>query len=117
MILAQLSTFILFAVVALRVSFEDISGEVTPARRRSTRRGRGSTPLRSNRQVGARSRESCSAIFIYWGWDRAYGQSLRGEDEQPQLIPGISAIMSTVILLVIYVSVAVAVVAFHGTAH
>ena len=51
-------------------------------------------------------------VFAYWGWESAV--NLCEETTNSRLVPGISALTSTVILLVTYVSVAVAVVAFAG---
>ena len=53
-------------------------------------------------------------VFAYWGWESAV--NLCEETSNSRLVPGISALTSTVILLVTYVSVAVAVVAFAGAA-
>jgi amino acid transporter len=51
-------------------------------------------------------------VFIYWGWESAV--NLTEETEDSETTPGLAAVLSTVILLVTYVSVAVAVVAFAG---
>jgi amino acid transporter len=51
-------------------------------------------------------------VFIYWGWESAV--NLTEETEDSETTPGIAAVLSTVILLVTYVSVAIAVVAFAG---
>ena len=51
-------------------------------------------------------------VFAYWGWESAV--NLCEETTNSRLVPGISALTSTVILLVTYVSVGVAVVAFAG---
>ncbi|GAB3606480.1 APC family permease [Conyzicola nivalis] len=52
------------------------------------------------------------AIFIYWGWDTCL--ALNEETKDPQRTPGRAAILSTVILLVTYVGVAVATMAYAG---
>ena len=52
------------------------------------------------------------AVFIYWGWDSAV--SVNEETEDPSEGPGRSAVISTLILLGIYVIVAVAAQAVHG---
>jgi amino acid transporter len=52
------------------------------------------------------------AIFIYWGWDSAV--TVNEETEDPTEGPGKSAVVSTLILLAIYVIVAVAAQAVHG---
>ncbi len=51
-------------------------------------------------------------VFIYWGWESAV--NLTEETEDSETTPGKAAVLSTVILLVSYVSVAIAVVAFAG---
>jgi amino acid transporter len=53
------------------------------------------------------------AIFIYWGWDSAV--SCNEETTDPTEAPGRSAIVSTILLVGIYVLVATAAVAFAGT--
>ncbi|MSO94541.1 MAG: APC family permease [Thermoleophilia bacterium] len=52
------------------------------------------------------------AIFIYWGWDSTV--SVNEETEDSTRTPGRAAILSTIILLAIYVVVAIAAQAFHG---
>ncbi|MGW9438101.1 APC family permease [Streptomyces sp. NPDC055607] len=52
-------------------------------------------------------------VFIYWGWESAV--NLTEEVEDPASAPGRAGIWSTVVLLVTYLSVGVAVVAFAGT--
>jgi amino acid transporter len=51
-------------------------------------------------------------VFIYWGWESAV--NLTEETEDSATAPGRAAVLSTVILLVTYLAVAVAVVAFAG---
>ncbi|RSS66747.1 amino acid permease [Streptomyces sp. WAC06614] len=53
-----------------------------------------------------------AAVFIYWGWDTAV--SVNEETVDSSHIPGRAAVLSTVLLLVIYVSVATAAQAFAG---
>jgi amino acid transporter len=53
------------------------------------------------------------AVFIYWGWDSAV--SANEETEDPTEAPGKSAIVSTIMLVGIYLLVATAAVAFAGT--
>ncbi|MBC8092508.1 MAG: APC family permease [Pseudonocardia sp.] len=52
-------------------------------------------------------------VFAYWGWESAV--NLTEETTDSASTPGRAAIVSTVVLLVTYVSVAYAVVAFAGT--
>jgi amino acid transporter len=51
-------------------------------------------------------------VFIYWGWESAV--NLTEETRDSARAPGLAAVLSTVILLVTYVGVAVAVVAYAG---
>jgi amino acid transporter len=53
------------------------------------------------------------AVFIYWGWDSAV--SCNEETSNPTESPGRSAVVSTILLVGIYVLVATAAVAFAGT--
>jgi amino acid transporter len=53
------------------------------------------------------------AVFIYWGWDSAV--SVNEETADPTEAPGRSAIVSTILLVGIYLLVATAAVAFAGT--
>ncbi len=53
-----------------------------------------------------------TGVFIYWGWESSV--NLTEETEDSDTAPGRAAVLSTVILLVTYVSVTVAVVAFAG---
>ena len=53
-----------------------------------------------------------TAIFIYWGWDTAV--SLNEETKDPEKTPGRAAVISTVLLLVIYALVSIAAIAFAG---
>jgi amino acid transporter len=52
-------------------------------------------------------------IFIYWGWDS--GVAVNEESRNRRRGPGKAAVVSTMILLVIYVSTTVAAQAYHGT--
>ncbi len=54
------------------------------------------------------------AIFIYWGWDS--GVSINEETEDKTTAPGKSAVISTFILVAIYLLVATAAQAIGGTA-
>src|SRR5207302_2007752 len=51
-------------------------------------------------------------IFIYWGWDS--GVAVNEESRDKNRGPGKAAVVSTVILLVIYVAVSAAAQAYHG---
>jgi amino acid transporter len=52
------------------------------------------------------------AVFIYWGWDTAV--AINEEAEDPASTPGRAAVISTVLLLLIYALVSVATIAFAG---
>jgi len=51
-------------------------------------------------------------VFIYWGWDS--GVAVNEESEDANEGPGRAAVMSTILLLLIYVVVSAAAQAFHG---
>ena len=51
-------------------------------------------------------------MFAYWGWESAV--NLNEETEGASSTPGRAAIVSTIVLLVTYVAVAVSVVAYAG---
>jgi amino acid transporter len=51
-------------------------------------------------------------VFIYWGWDS--GVSVNEESENPAEGPGKAAVISTLLLLLIYVLVSAAAQSFHG---
>jgi amino acid transporter len=53
-----------------------------------------------------------TGVFIYWGWESAV--NLNEETADSANAPGVAAVVSTVILLVTYVLVAAAVVAYAG---
>jgi len=55
-----------------------------------------------------------TAVFIYWGWDTAV--AVNEETEDAERTPGVAAVVSTLLLLGIYVIVAVAAQAVHGPA-
>jgi amino acid transporter len=52
-------------------------------------------------------------FFIYWGWDS--GVAVNEESENPAEGPGKAAVISTVLLVLIYVIVTAAAQSFHGT--
>jgi amino acid transporter len=51
-------------------------------------------------------------IFLYWGWDS--GVSVNEESEDPAEGPGRAAVVSTILLVVIYLVVSSGAQAFHG---
>jgi amino acid transporter len=52
------------------------------------------------------------AVFIYWGWDS--GVAVNEESEDPAEGPGKAAVVSTILLVLIYVVVTAAAQSFHG---
>jgi amino acid transporter len=52
-------------------------------------------------------------VFIYWGWDS--GVAVNEESEDPANGPGKAAVISTLLLVVIYLLVATGAQSFHGT--
>jgi amino acid transporter len=52
------------------------------------------------------------AVFIYWGWDS--GVAVNEESEDPAEGPGKAAVVSTIMLVLIYVIVTAASQSFHG---
>ncbi len=52
------------------------------------------------------------AVFIYWGWESAV--NLSEESKDSSRAPGLAGLASTVILLVTYISVAIALIAYSG---
>jgi amino acid transporter len=53
-----------------------------------------------------------TGVFIYWGWESAV--NLNEETEDSDSAPGLAAVVSTLVLLVTYVLVTAAVVAYAG---
>jgi amino acid transporter len=64
------------------------------------------------KSFGALTSALLLAIFIYWGWDTAV--SVNEETEDATETPGKAAVVSTFLLLGIYVVVSFAAQAFHG---
>jgi amino acid transporter len=62
--------------------------------------------------VGALTSGLLIGIFIYWGWDSLV--TVNEETEDSDTVPGKAAVMSTLILLGIYVIVSAAAIAFGG---
>ncbi len=54
------------------------------------------------------------AVFIYWGWESAV--NLSEETEDSARAPGLAGLTSTIVLLVTYVGVAIALIAYAGLA-
>jgi amino acid transporter len=106
MIFAQVLALLLFAVVALVKVFGDSApeGSLDPSISWLSPFALDDTGvLVSGLLIG---------VFIYWGWESAV--NLTEETEDSASAPGRAAVLSTVVLLVTYLSVAIAVVAFAG---
>ena len=109
----------LFTVVALvRVWFGDVEGSVDPSLSWLNPSGIQGFEL-SWAELNPFSSSQSSlviglllAIFIYWGWDSAV--TVNEESSDAAHTPGKAAIISTVVLVAIYVVVSVAVQAFAG---
>ena len=61
---------------------------------------------------GALSSGLLVAVFIYWGWDTAV--TVNEESRNAKRTPGVAALLSTLVLLAIYIVVSLAAQAFHG---
>ncbi|MEU6083799.1 APC family permease [Streptomyces sp. NPDC047108] len=105
LILAQVAFLLAFVVVALYRVYAGTSDfdSITPDIDWLSPFAEGGAALTSGLLLG---------VFIYWGWESAV--NLTEETEDPATAPGKAAVWSTVILLVTYVSVAFAVVAYAG---
>ena len=103
LLIAELGILFIFAVVAL--------GKVYSASPPA-----GSVPVALNWfnpfEVNNFTQAVLVAVFVYWGWD--CGVSVNEETENPHTTPGRAAVVSTFVLVGIYVLVAVAAVAFAG---
>ena len=96
---------VVFSVVALiKVYAGNIAGSVRPSLSWLKPSGFGG--------VGAFSAGILLAVFIYWGWDTAV--SVNEECEDSNRTPGLAAVLSTFILVAIYVVVAIAAQAVKG---
>jgi amino acid transporter len=106
MILAQVGSLLLFAIVAIAKVY---SGDATV----------GSIEPEASwfNPFEIDNRDALIAalligVFIYWGWESAV--NLTEETEDSRRAPGLAAVFSTVILVLTYVAVGTAVVAFGG---
>ncbi len=108
LILAQVGALLVFAVVAIWRSLagDGLAGGLTPSLSWLDPFGEGGAALTSGLLLG---------VFAYWGWESAV--NLNEETENSATAPGRAAIWSTVVLLVTYVAVAYAVLAFSGTGY
>lgn len=108
LILAQVGALLVFAVVAIgrAVAGDGLDGGLTPSVGWLDPFGAGGAALTSGLLLG---------VFAYWGWESAV--NLNEETEDAATAPGRAAVWSTVVLLVTYVAVAYAVLAFSGTGY
>lgn len=104
MLAAEIAILAIFAIVALA----KVYGAAPPA---------GSQPVAASwfnpfavSGSGAFAQAMLIAVFIYWGWD--CGASVNEETENPRIAPARAALVSSLLLLGLYVLVAVAAVAF-----
>ena len=106
LILVQVVSLLVFAGVAIYRALDGNSpfDELTPELSWLNPFGAGGAALSSGLLLG---------VFAYWGWESSV--NLSEETRDGDKAPGRAALLSTVILLVTYVSVAIAVVAFAGT--
>jgi len=104
---AEVVTLALFAVVAL---FRVYTGDALPSSVEPELSWFSPFAIESS---GALTAGVLLAVFIYWGWDSAV--SVNEETEDPSVAPGKSAVVSTILLVGIYVLVATAALAFAGT--
>ena len=69
-------------------------------------------PFASGMTLSALSGGLLAAVFIYWGWDTAV--TVNEETRNSKVTPGRAAVISTVILLVIYLLVTISAQAYAG---
>jgi amino acid transporter len=101
----EFAILILFAVVALiKVYGGNIAGSVTPTASWLKPSGFGG--------IESFTQGILLAVFIYWGWDTAV--SVNEECEDANRTPGLAAVLSTFILVAIYVIFAIAAQAVRG---
>ncbi|MFD7444104.1 APC family permease [Streptomyces sp. NPDC059909] len=105
LILAQVACLLAFAVVAIYRVYAG-TGTLDPIRPEITwldPLGAGGAALTGGLLLG---------VFMYWGWESAV--NLTEEVEHSETAPGRAGIWSTIVLLVTYLSVTIAVVAYAG---
>lgn len=103
---AEIATLAIFAIVALiKVYGTDVPNEVLPSLSWLNPFEISSTAVLIDGVL--------LGIFIYWGWDSAV--TVNEETEDSREAPGRSAVISTLILLAIYIIVSYAAQAYHGT--
>ncbi len=105
LLVTELLILLLFCLVALiRVYGNDIAGSIEPSWSWLAPTGfGGSTALTEG---------LLAAVFIYWGWDTA--ASCNEETEDASTTPGLASVLSTFVLVGIFVAVAIAAQAVKG---
>ncbi|MGZ4757377.1 MAG: APC family permease [Acidimicrobiia bacterium] len=105
LLIIELAVLVLFSVVALyKVYAGTIPGSVTPSLSWLTPVNFGG--------ASALTEGLLAAVFIYWGWDTA--TSVNEESDNPNTTPGLAGVISTIILVLIFVVVAFAAQAVKG---
>ena len=102
---AEVITLMVFAVVALaKVYTTDVPGEIMPELSWFS-------PFAID-NMGTVTAGVLIAVFIYWGWDSTV--TVNEETKDSSRTPGLAALTSTVILVLIYVIVTIAAQAYGG---
>jgi len=104
LLLTELIVLVLFSVVALAKAYGNHHGFVHPSMSWLTPVDFGG--------VSALSSALLIAVFIYWGWDTA--SSVNEECESSNTTPGLAGVLSTFILVAIFVVVAFAAQSVRG---
>jgi amino acid transporter len=105
LLIIELAVLVLFSVVALYKAYAGtIPGSVTPSLSWLTPTNFGG--------ASALTEGLLAAVFIYWGWDTA--TSVNEESDNPNSTPGLAGVLSTIILVLIFVVVAFAAQAVKG---
>lgn len=102
---AEIITLMTFAIVALaKVYTTDVPGSIKPELSWFS-------PFAVD-SVGALTAGVLIAVFIYWGWDSTV--TVNEETKDSSRTPGLAALTSTVLLVIIYVLVSTAAQAYGG---
>jgi amino acid transporter len=104
---AELLTLLIFSAVALARVYTSPAG-------RASRPSIAWFDPAASPSLAAFASAMLLALFLYWGWDNAV--SANEETREASRTPGRAAVLSTLILLLVYVVVAVAAQAYAGPA-
>jgi amino acid transporter len=104
LLITELAVLVLFSVVALSKAFSHAHGTVHPTLSWLTPTHFGGPSALVDGLL--------AAVFIYWGWDTA--ASVNEECENANTTPGLASVLSTFILVAIFVVVAFAAQAVRG---